>query len=70
VSSAHARGCTLFLAHVQAQNRPLFERLHWRHLRDLTLHGRPHALMQADLHHYPPCWDPYSGYVLSAAKTA
>ena len=29
VSSAHARGCKRFYAHVQAQNAPLFQRLHW-----------------------------------------
>ena len=63
VSSAHARGCRTFLAHVQAQNQALFEKLHWRALREKTLHGRPHMLMQADLAHYPPCLDPITGYV-------
>jgi len=55
VGMAQARGCDRFLAHVQAQNLPLFERLHWRALAPVTLHGRPHALMEADLAHYPPC---------------
>ncbi|WP_407051489.1 MSMEG_0567/Sll0786 family nitrogen starvation N-acetyltransferase [Methyloraptor flagellatus] len=54
VSSAHARGCTRFLAHVQAQNALLFRRLHWQTLDIVELHGRPHHLMQADLAHYPP----------------
>ena len=27
------------------------------------LHGREHHLMQADLAHYPPCLDPYGGFV-------
>jgi putative N-acetyltransferase (TIGR04045 family) len=66
VSSAHARGCGLFLAHVQSQNRPLFERLHWHALKEEALHGRPHHLMQADLAHYPPCHDPLTGYVTQA----
>lgn len=64
VSSAHALGCREFYAHVQRQNEPLFKRLHWRTLESLTLRGAPHLLMQADLAHYPPCHDPYSGMVL------
>ncbi len=63
VSSAHARGCTLFLAHVQSQNVALFEKLDWRLLKHETLHGRPHALMQADLAAYPPCHDAITGFV-------
>ena len=66
VSSAHARGCRIFLAHVQSQNVPLFEHLQWRSLRTETLHGRPHMLMQADLAAYPPCYDPYTGFVTRA----
>jgi putative N-acetyltransferase (TIGR04045 family) len=63
VSSAHARGCNRFLAHVQAQNVPLFRRLRWRSLEQLHIHGREHHLMQADLNHYPPCATPYAGFV-------
>ena len=63
VSSAHARSCKIFLAHVQSQNLPLFEKLHWRALRQTTLHGRSHHLMQPDLAAYPPCYDPYTGFV-------
>ena len=63
VSSAHARGCREFLAHVQSQNTPMFERLHWRSLQPETLHGRPHDLMQADLAHYAPCDTPDAGFV-------
>lgn len=70
VSSARARGAHLFLAHVQAQNRPLFERLHWQWLKDETLHGRPHGLMQADLAQYPPCHDPLTGYVAQSRARA
>ncbi|MBL8439583.1 MAG: GNAT family N-acetyltransferase, partial [Zoogloeaceae bacterium] len=66
VSSANARGCQAFLAHVQSQNVPLFKRLHWQALAEETLRGRPHHLMQADLASYPPCADPWSGFVVPA----
>lgn len=61
VSSAHARGCTRFLAHVQAQNGLLFRRLHWNIVEEKELHGRPHYLMQADLAFYPPIHDAETG---------
>ena len=64
VSSAHALGCRRFLAHVQSQNVPLFRRLHWTTLAEETLLGWPHHLMEADLHHYPPCHAPYAGFVI------
>lgn len=67
VTSAHARGCHTFLAHVQAQNLPLFRRLQWTPLQAETLHGRPHWLMQAQLDHYPPCYDVYTGFVARSA---
>jgi len=70
VSSAHARGCHAFLAHVQDQNVPLFEKMHWRTLSMQTLHGRPHALMQADLAHYPPCHDPLWGFAALSVPRA
>ncbi len=63
VSSAHARGCTRFLAHVQDKNAPLFEALHWARLDAVELHGRLHHLMQADLAAYPPMHDPEHGLV-------
>ena len=63
VSSAHARGCSEFLAHVQCQNVAMFERLHWRSLERETLHGRPHDLMRAKLAHYAPCDTPHAGFV-------
>lgn len=53
VCTARARGATAFFAHVQRANVRLFQRLHWDRLEKLDLHGRPHALMQADLAHYP-----------------
>lgn len=65
VCSAHALGCGEFLAQVQAQNVALFERLHWSVLDRQDLHGRPHALMRADLNAYPPCSTPYAGFVLA-----
>ena len=69
VSSAHARGCTRFLAHVQSRNVPLFESLHWSSLDEVELHGHPHSLMQADLSAYPPLHDPELG-VIKLARAA
>ena len=63
VSSAHAMGASAFLAHVQAQNGPLFREMRWRTLDEVQLHGRPHLKMQADLAHYPPCHRPETGFV-------
>lgn len=61
VRSAHAMGCQRFLAHVQSQNAPLFQRLNWTALGEVELHGRAHHLMQADLAAYPPLHSPYAG---------
>lgn len=66
VSTANARGCDRFLAHVQMQNVPLFERLRWRSLEEISFHGAPHMRMQADLAAYPPCADPVGGWYLRA----
>ena len=63
VASAHARGCTRFLAHVQDRNVPLFQALRWTSLDVVELHGRPHHRMQADLAAYPPMHDPEHGLV-------
>jgi putative N-acetyltransferase (TIGR04045 family) len=65
VCSAHALGCREFLAHVQAQNVELFQRLHWTVLDEMAIHDRMHALMRVDLAHYPPCERPYEGYVVA-----
>jgi putative N-acetyltransferase (TIGR04045 family) len=65
VSSANAVGCREFYARVQQQNEPLFKRMHWRTLDVMLLRGVPHVLMQAELAHYPPCYDPLSGMVLA-----
>jgi putative N-acetyltransferase (TIGR04045 family) len=55
VSTAHAWGCTRFLATVQAQNVRYFEHYHFRVEGEITVCGRAHALMRADLGSYPPC---------------
>lgn len=64
VGTAHARGCDSFLAHVQSQNALMFQKLHWRTLEEIDLHGRPHHLMEADLAHYPPLYKGEIGFVL------
>ncbi|WP_404862615.1 MSMEG_0567/Sll0786 family nitrogen starvation N-acetyltransferase [Georhizobium sp. MAB10] len=63
VSTANGRGCHTFLAHVQAQNVPLFQKLAWSVEDEVDLHGFPHALMRADLSRYPPIADPESGWL-------
>lgn len=68
VSTAHAHGCHTFLAQVQSQNVPLFEKLHWHSLSELEVHGRAHRLMQADLDFYPPISDGNVGFVLTRGR--
>jgi putative N-acetyltransferase (TIGR04045 family) len=63
VCSAHARGCTRFLAHVQSRNAPLFHALHWDTLEEVAVHGQPHHFMQADLAFYPPNLSPEIGFL-------
>jgi putative N-acetyltransferase (TIGR04045 family) len=70
VSSAHARGCRTFLAHVQSQNVSLFRRLHWESLEEVDLHGRLHHRMRADLAAYPPFAQPEAGFRSLARKAA
>ncbi len=70
VSSAHARGCRTFLAHVQVQNVPLFHRLHWISLEKLEIHGLVHHRMRADLGKYPPFAAADTGFRASARKAA
>ena len=55
VSTAHAWGAARFFATVQAQNVRYFERHHFRALEEVSVRGRPHALMQAELTAFPPC---------------
>lgn len=64
VGTAAARGCRRFTAHVQAQNAPLFHRLHWVTLDVCDLHGRPHHFMEADLDHYAPVPDAEAGFAV------
>jgi len=54
VRTAHALGCTRFLATVQQQNARYFERHRFQSLSPIEILGRPHVLMQADLGSYPP----------------
>ena len=70
VASAHARGCTRFLAHVQSANAAFFQSLHWTSLGEVALHGRAHHLMEADLAHYPPMHDPETGLVTLLRRAA
>jgi putative N-acetyltransferase (TIGR04045 family) len=61
VGTARAHGCETFLAHVQARNVPLFERLGWEQEARITLHAAPHALMRARMEMFPPLADPAAG---------
>ena len=70
MSSAHARGCQRFYAHVQSQNAPLFRRLNWHTIEEIAVHGRPHHYMQADLRAYPPIADAESGFMALPKKAA
>lgn len=58
VSTANAKGCDRFLAHVQTQNERLFQKLHWESLAYEDHHGMPHVKMRADLAAYPAGMDP------------
>ena len=69
VGSAHAKGCTRFLAHVQSQNAKLFHALHWHTIEETEIHHHPHHFMWADLAHYPPITSPETGF-LSHLKQA
>ena len=53
VARAIDLGCMRFLATVQVSNEHYFQQLHWQTLEQITLLGRPHCLMQAELTHYP-----------------
>ncbi len=70
VGTAHAQGAHSFLAHVQMQNVGLFERLHWRSVAKVDLHGSPHMRMQADLSAYPPVTDPATGWAALMRRAA
>jgi putative N-acetyltransferase (TIGR04045 family) len=53
VGTARGWGARQFRATVQRANVAFFRRLHWRSLQEMTLHGQPHHLMEADLARYP-----------------
>jgi putative N-acetyltransferase (TIGR04045 family) len=54
VSTAHAWGCTRFLATIQLKNVRYFEQHHFSPVEPVQVCGEPHHLMQADLGRYPP----------------
>jgi putative N-acetyltransferase (TIGR04045 family) len=57
VGAARAFGAKRFLATVQQNNVAFFERNHFTAREPLSLHGRPHRLMEADLSAFTtPCW--------------
>lgn len=70
VGTAHGEGCKLFLAYVQMQNVPLFEKLNWAPLGEKVLHGHRHMKMQADLEAYPPIVDPKRGWMALTRRRA
>jgi putative N-acetyltransferase (TIGR04045 family) len=69
VSTAHARGCTRFLATIQLQNVPYFERHHFECVRRVEVCGQPHQLMEADLGVYPPR-EAHPGQPVDGARVA
>lgn len=70
VRTAHSRAARVFLAHVQAPNVPLFVRLHWQSLEEVTLHGMAHHFMRANLTHYPPLANPAAGLLVVNRRAA
>jgi len=70
VGTAHARGCTRFLATVQAANIDFFQSLHWQQLDTVVVCGQPHGLMEADLAFYPPCLDDACAVVAPRRRAA
>jgi putative N-acetyltransferase (TIGR04045 family) len=70
VSTARARGAREFFATIQRANVPFFRRLAWEHVEDIELHGRPHALMRADLAAYPAAHDDASVALVSSRRAS
>jgi putative N-acetyltransferase (TIGR04045 family) len=70
VETAHAWGCTRFLATVQRRNVRYFEHYAFRSLSELTLRRQPHQLMQADLGCFPPCPKALAERALGLAASA
>lgn len=69
VCTANGRGCTEFHAHVQIQNVPLFRRLRWDPVKEVSLHGVAHMHMLASLPHYPAIPDPAAGWSARARRS-
>ncbi|TQV86284.1 GNAT family N-acetyltransferase [Exilibacterium tricleocarpae] len=69
VSSAHAQGCSCFLAQVQKKNEKLFQRLKWSSQYEMLVHGQPHVMMQAELESYAPFYKPRTGFVVVGDNT-
>lgn len=70
VSTAHARGCVRFHAHVQGQNELLFRRMRWARLEEMEMRGIPHVLMNADLGYYPPIANGIAGLRTTTRRAA
>lgn len=54
VSTAHAWGCTRFLATIQLPNVRYFEQHHFSTVKPVEVCGQAHHLMEAKLQEYPP----------------
>ena len=53
VTTANTWGCDRFLATVQLANVRFFQRLHWNSIDEISICGRVHHLMEAQLDFYP-----------------
>lgn len=70
VTTANTWGCQQFLATVQLQNVRFFQRLHWQSVQEMTICGRPHQLMEADLNFYPRGTEPLPILCLRAREAS
>ena len=69
-SLAIMHGCTLFLAHVQLRNVPLFKKLNWYEVESLKIHGQTHMKMKANLTAFSSVSNPKRGWITSTKKRA
>ena len=70
VGTAIMHGCTLFLAHVQLRNVPLFKKLNWYEVESLEIHGQTHMKMKANLTAFSSVSNPKRGWITSTKKRA
>lgn len=63
VGTARAWGCKAFYANVQLQNVPLFQKLGWQALGQVSVEGVEHQFMQADLRQFAMAHNPSHGFV-------